>query len=352
MCCIIYISDISIYLCTRIYIYLQRINYSPQSMMIRSITKRAFSSSRSSTIGLVGVGKMGTEMSKNLVSAGRKVIAFDVTEVGRNAAESAGATVVTSVREIGEQSDIVLTMLPNDKVLRDVTSELLSSMRPGTTHSSCSTVSPHTSRELAESHLEKGVNFVASPIFARPDGVAAKQGVWMVSGDRDGVKNVEPVLREIVGTFQEFGSDHGAANIVKLCGNFLIASAIEANSEMCAFAESNGVNREEVMSLLNSTIFDCLIYRGYGNRIAGRKHLQDHDHPGFALELGLKDVSLVLDTAQKSGTPMPLGSLLRDRYLSSFNKGRGHLDWSSIGLAASEDSGVDVSDYVKNPRPE
>ena len=321
-------------------------------MLGKMLMRRSFSTSSRNTVGIVGIGKMGTEMSKNLVSAGRNVIAYDVTDVGRDAARSAGASVATSVAELGKDSDIVLTMLPNDKVLRDVTSELLSSMREGSTHSSCSTVSPHTSRELAEIHKEKGVNFVASPIFARPDGVAAKQGGWMVSGDDDGVKDVEPVLKEIVGTFKEFGSDHGAANIVKLCGNFLIASAIEANSEMCAFAESNGVDREEVMSLLNSTIFDCLIYRGYGNRVAGRKHLQDHDHPGFALELGLKDVSLVLDTAHKSGTPMPLGSLLRDRYLSSFNKGRGDLDWSSIGLAASEDSGVDVSDYVENPRPE
>ena len=76
------------------------------------------------------------------------------------------------------------------------------------------------------------------------------------------------------------------------------------------------------------------------------------DRPGFALELGLKDVTLVLDTAHKSGAPMPFGSVLHDRLLSSLARGRGHLDWSAMGLAISEDAGIDVTDFVQNPRPE
>jgi len=150
----------------------------------------------------------------------------------------------------------------------------------------------------------------------------------------------------------EFGEDPGAGNVVKLCGNFMIASAIEAIGESLSLAESNGVDREAVMQMLSSTIFDCLIYKGYGNRVAGRKHLQDTERPGFALELGLKDVTLVLDTAHKSNTPMPFGSVLHDRLLSSVAKGRGDLDWSAAGLAISEDAGVDVTDFVNNPRPE
>jgi 3-hydroxyisobutyrate dehydrogenase-like beta-hydroxyacid dehydrogenase len=106
--------------------------------------------------------------------------------------------------------------------------------------------------------------------------------------------------------------------------------------------------------LLSETIFNCLIYKGYGNRVGGRKHYQDGDHPGFALELGLKDIDLVVDTAKRSPTsvPMPFASLLRDRLTAAKNKGRGQLDWSAIGLSISEDGGVDVSDAVNNPRPE
>ena len=174
----------------------------------------------------------------------------------------------------------------------------------------------------------------------------------MLSGDDEGVERTEPLLATTCHRTERFGTDAGAANVVKLCGNFLIASAIEAIGESLSLAEKNGVERQAAMDLFSETIFDCLIYKGYGNRVAGRKHLQDIDHPGFALELGLKDVSLILDTAQRSGTPMPLGSLLRDRYQSALNRGQGQLDWSSIGLNVSEDAGIDVSDFVDNPRPE
>ena len=84
----------------------------------------------------------------------------------------------------------------------------------------------------------------------------------------------------------------GAANVVKLGGNFLIASAIEAMAESLALAEANGVDRVAMMEMLNSTIFDCLIYKGYGQRVSERDHLPYPD-AHFALELGLKDVSLV-----------------------------------------------------------
>jgi len=299
---------------------------------------------------------MGAAMAKNMVDAGRHVVAFDVTSDGISAAEAAGARTVKSVAEVGQLCpELVLTMLPNDRILREVTDALLPNLAPGATHASCATVSPVTGRDLADLHAAADaadIRYVSAPIFARPDGVAAKSGVFMLSGDVKGVAVAAPVLADIVGVVQEFGEDPGAALVAKLCGNFLIAAQIEANAEMLALAENNGVDRQEVMSLLSSTIFDCLIYRGYGNRIAGRRHLQDLDHPGFALELGFKDVNLVLDLARRSNTPMPFGSVLHDRFQSAANRGRGQLDWSAIGLSVSEDAGVDVRDAVANPKPE
>ena len=135
-------------------------------------------------------------------------------------------------------------------------------------------------------------------------------------------------------------NDAGAGNVVKLCGNYLIASAIESIAESLALAESQGLDRAEVMEMLNSTIFDCLIYRGYGQRIAQR----DHRPGGFSLELGYKDVRLVRDTARLSGVPMPFGSVLHDRFLASYNRGSGDLDWSAVALDVSRDAGVQLQD--------
>eukprot|EP00941_MAST-03F_sp_MAST-3F-sp1_P002046 g2046.t1 len=295
---------------------------------------------------------MGTAMTTNFIDAGLSVVAYDVASEARAAVEAAGARVVSSAADVAKNTSLVITMLPNDVVLDQVSAEILPVMQPGTIHVSCSTVSPHTSRRLAEEHATSGMRYVSSPVFARPDGIANKSGVFVLSGDEEGIPKARAVLETTCHYTEEFGPDAGAANVVKLSGNFMIAAAIESIGESLSLAEKNGVDREKVMNLFSSTIFDCLIYKGYGNRIAGRKHYQDVNHPGFALELGLKDVSLVLDTAHRSDTPMPLGSLLKDRYLASKNRGRGHLDWSSIGLAISEDAGVDVKEAVENPKPE
>ncbi len=162
------------------------------------------------------------------------------------------------------------------------------------------------------------------------------------------------VLETTCSAVYEFGEDPGAANVVKISGNFMIASAIESIGEAMALCENNGLQREDVMKMFSDTIFNCLIYKGYGNRVAGRRHFQDTDHPGFALELGLKDVELAVDTGRKSSpsVPMPFASVLRDRMTASKNRGRGKQDWSVIGLAISEDAGVDVSEIAKNPRSE
>ena len=136
----------------------------------------------------------------------------------------------------------------------------------------------------------------------------------------------------------DYGDAAEAANVAKLAGNFLIASSIEALAEALALAEGHGVDRRKVLDMLRSTIFDCAIYRGYGGRVADR----DHAAGGFALTHGLKDVSLVAAAARDAKVPMPLGSLLRDQFLSAANDpSLAPLDWSALGLHVSKNAGVD-----------
>src|SRR6185369_9553501 len=122
----------------------------------------------------------------------------------------------------------------------------------------------------------------------------------------------------------DFGDDPGAANVVKLSGNFLIAAALEAMAEAFTLAEKNGIDREAVAELFGSTLFSCPIYRNYGEAIARKRYRP----AGFRLALGWKDVTLALGTARESGVPMPLASLLHDRLLASIGRGRSDLDWT------------------------
>lgn len=304
----------------------------------RALGARAASSS---PLGFVGLGKIGSGMVTNLTKAGESLLVFDRDQAAVKGAEALGAKGGKSTAEVGQSCSVVFSALPDDSILRAVTNELLPALQSqggGAIHVSCSTVSPNISRELAEEHSKRQVGFVSAPVFARPDGMRRGEATFPVSGPEWAKERVVPLLEKTALGVHDFGEDAGAANVVKLGGNFLIAAAIQSLSEASALAESYDVDREKFVSLMSSTIFDCLIYRGYGQRVAARDH---HPYPDahFALDLGSKDVALVHSAAAQARCPMPLASLLRDRFVASQNAARGKLDWSAVSLKTSEDAG-------------
>lgn len=306
-------------------------------------------------VGFIGLGRMGSAMVDNLAASGRRVVVHDVdaSAAERLAAKHSGLVrAAGSAAAVAEGSDLVVSMLPNDRVLKAVAgdgSAFLGALRPGAVHVSCSTVSPDTSRELARQHRSfAGASFVGAPVFARPDGVARREAYFAIGGEAPAARRAVEVLRETSSECFVLGEDPGAGNVLKLSGNFLIACAIEALAEALTLAEAGGLDREGAARILTSTIFDCVIYRGYGQRVAER----DHRPGGFALDLGLKDLSLALRSAEEVRVPMPFGSVLRDRFVAAAAKGRADLDWSAIALQASEDAGAadEVRDAIDRAR--
>jgi 3-hydroxyisobutyrate dehydrogenase-like beta-hydroxyacid dehydrogenase len=173
-------------------------------------------------------------------------------------------------------------------------------------------------------------------VLGRPDAAAAAKLWVFLSGPADAKQRAQPVLRALGQGVFDLGEDPGAANVVKLACNFLLASAIEAMAEAFTLAEKNGVERRRLADLLARTVFDCPAYRNYGRQIA-----EQHYRPAlFKLSLGLKDVNLVLQTASSGGVPMPLASLLHDHLLAAVAKGRGDLDWTGLAGEVSEAAGL------------
>jgi 3-hydroxyisobutyrate dehydrogenase-like beta-hydroxyacid dehydrogenase len=113
-------------------------------------------------------------------------------------------------------------MLPNDNILNEVADKLLRSDDKPFTHISCSTISPKTSRYWAKEYEKNNMTFIAAPVFARPDGIIARKASWLISGEEKGRKTASSLLQSSGNVFQ-FGDDVGAANVVKIVGNFLIA---------------------------------------------------------------------------------------------------------------------------------
>eukprot|EP00928_Gymnodinium_smaydae_P022122 TRINITY_DN18677_c0_g1_i1.p1 TRINITY_DN18677_c0_g1~~TRINITY_DN18677_c0_g1_i1.p1 ORF type:complete len:370 (-),score=77.07 TRINITY_DN18677_c0_g1_i1:35-1105(-) len=329
----------------------QRLTRSAVASVSKAARRAAASSSAEATqplggatLGFVGLGKIGSGMISNLARSGASVFAYDRDAAAvASACEAAGVSAAADTAAVARAAPLVFTALPDDKALAAVCEELLPALaeRSGDDrpiHISCSTVSPEIANRLASAHAAAGVGFVSAPVFARPDGMRRGEATIPMSGPAWAKEKAEPVLRCTASGVHDFGEDAAAANVVKLGGNFLIAAAIESMAEASALAESHGVDRERFISLMSSTIFDCLIYKGYGHRVAARDH---HPYPDahFALDLGSKDVALVHQAAAHSRCPMPVASLLRDKFVASQNCGRGQLDWSAVALRASEDAG-------------
>ena len=288
------------------------------------------------TIGFVGLGNMGLPMARNLREGGFDVVAFNRTRRKADEFAAGGGRAAPLPRDAAAPG-IVVSMVADDSALEEVVEGaggILEGLPRGGIHLSMSTVSPSVARRLAARHADRGAAYVAAPVFGRPDAAASRK-LWIcVSGSgRDRAREVLAALGQ--GTF-DFGDDPGAANVVKLSGNFLIASAMESMAEAFALCEKNGIPRGAAAGLFSSTLFSCPIYKNYGDAIAAERY----SPAGFRLALGAKDMTLVLGAASESGVPMPAASLVHDRLLASAGRGRSDLDWSGLALAVSEDAGL------------
>jgi 3-hydroxyisobutyrate dehydrogenase-like beta-hydroxyacid dehydrogenase len=191
-------------------------------------------------------------------------------------------------------------------------------------------------RRLAAAHSEAGQRFLAAPVFGRPDVAAAGQLFVVVGGEGETAASVQPLLDAIGKRTFIMSNRAEAAALVKLSGNFLIASMIESVGEAMALVGRGGVDRQAYIDLLTSTLFNAPVYKGYGQLIADRKY----EPAGFAAPLGQKDIRLALAAAEELRVPMPVASLLRDRLLRLLANGGEKLDWSAIGDFATIDSGA------------
>jgi 3-hydroxyisobutyrate dehydrogenase-like beta-hydroxyacid dehydrogenase len=294
----------------------------------------------SEMIGFIGLGNMGQAMASSLLKAGYTLTVYNRTLSKAEALTAKGARLAHQPSEAVTKGGIVISMVANDQALEEIVMSpgFLERLGPGGIHLSMSTVSPETSRKRAQLHAQYGSIYLAAPVFGRPEAAAA-QKLWIcLAGPQLARERVQPVLKALGQGIFDFGEDPGAANIVKLCGNFLILSAMEAIAEALALAEKSGIARSAVIDMLTHTLFSAPIYQIYGKMIAEKRHTP----AGFRQTLGLKDLNLVRDVAEHATMPMPFASLLHDRLLEGIAKGRGDMDWSALSLDVLENAGLEV----------
>jgi 3-hydroxyisobutyrate dehydrogenase-like beta-hydroxyacid dehydrogenase len=290
-------------------------------------------------VGVIGLGGMGSGMANRLLDQGFQVAAFNRTASAADALVARGARRAATPADAVAPDGVVISMVANDAAL-DAVSEgadgVLARLGPKGVHVSMSTISAELARSLAARHAARGSQFLAAPVFGRPDAAAAGK-LWILqSGTAAAKARARPVLEAMSQGIVEAGEAPDAAAIGKIAGNFLIASAMEAMSEAFALLEKSGVDARAWHGLMAKSLFACPVYANYGRFILDRAFTP----PGFRLALGAKDVGLALATGKEKQVPMPFASLLNDRFLAAMAQGRSDLDWSSISLNAAQDAGL------------
>ena len=288
-------------------------------------------------VGFIGLGHMGAGMAANLLGAGHEVTVYNRTLDKEQALVERGAHAAGRVADAC-QGEAVVTMLADDRAVEGVVfgdRGVIGSLGPGAIHLSMSTISVALSERLATAHAKAGQRFVAAPVFGRPDVAAAGKLFIVAAGAPDAVTACSPLLEALGQKTFSVGDEPQAANLVKLSGNFLLASVIEGLGEAMALVGKAGVDRHQYLELLTSTLFTAPIYKTYGGLIAEGKF----EPAGFAAPLGYKDIRLTLAAADSLRVPMPVASLLRDRFLTLLAQGGEALDWSGIGQLAARDAG-------------
>lgn len=290
-------------------------------------------------VAFIGLGSMGLPMARNLLTTGSALTVWNRTAGRAEPLAAEGARVATDPASACREADVVVSMLGNDAAVEQLflgPDGILPHLREGAVHACMSTISVELSRRLGQAHHTAGQGYVAAPVFGRPDAAAAAK-LWIIAAGRpDDIERCRPAFDAMGQGVFHVGDDPGAANVVKIAGNLMLAAAIEAMGETFALVRKHGVDAAQFHEILTSTLFTAPVYKGYGKLILSGVF----EPAGFRLEHGLKDASLALRAGDDSATPLPLASLLRDHYLSAIASGWKEKDWAAISQVIARDAGL------------
>jgi len=281
----------------------------------------------STKIGLLGLGLMGRPMGINLIKAGYSLTVWNRTSSRAGELVAAGATLAKSPQEVAASSDFLLTIVSDPPALEEILwgpSGAMQALQRGSTYIDSSTISPALARKIAAASAERGVRFLDAPVTGGDWGAKKGELIFMVGGDADTLKDVEPLLGVLGKKWFHLGP-HGAGQTVKLAMNLILALQVEALAEALALVARAGLQGEKLVEVLQSSMARSGVLD-----VKAPNLLKGEYVPSFPLRLMHKDLGLALDLANQLGVALPATAAARETY--SYVKGiaKEDLDYSAV----------------------
>jgi 3-hydroxyisobutyrate dehydrogenase-like beta-hydroxyacid dehydrogenase len=288
-------------------------------------------------IGFIGLGRMGSAIASNIMKAGHELVVWNrspdaVAELVKQGAVAARAPEDTL------QGEALFSILANDEAVRAVglDGSLLDRAAKGLVHSNLATISYEFAKELAAAHAARGIGYVGSVVFGRPDAAARAELVLVAAGAAAHVAKLTPIYQAISKRMAVVGTAPEQANLFKIAGNLMIAAALETMGEAFALLRKGGVDPVLFHDVMSNSLFAAPVYKNYGALMVAEKY----QPAGFALTLGKKDVGLAQAAARELSVPLPLADLIHAHFEDAIAAGLADYDWAAIAKVIAKQAGV------------
>lgn len=279
------------------------------------------------SIGLIGLGIMGRPMSRNLLKAGYRLVVHDVVRTAVDALVAEGATEGTSPRQVAEETDVLITMLPDSPQVREVylaPDGAFEALRSGWLAIDMSSIAPSTARELAERATAAGADMIDAPVSGGDKGAIAGTLSIMVGGTDAAFERAQPILAAMGRTIVHVGPA-GAGQVVKVCNQVVVAVVIEAVSEALVLGAKAGVDPARIADVLQGGLAATKVLElRRENMLSGRFD------PGFRIRLHLKDLKNALELARETNVALPAAATVDQLMRAMAAAGRGDYDHSGL----------------------
>jgi len=265
-------------------------------------------------------------MAQRLIAAGHELSVWNRTEGRTKPLLREGAIAAATPAEAELGADAVVTMLFDDEANEEVLfgpNGLMDAMSQGALHISCSTIGVSLSQRLTAEHARRGIDFVAAPVFGRPNMAEAGKLWIVVAGSEHAVKRARPVLEPMSRGTSVVGTEPSQAHALKLGGNFLISAMIHSLGEAFVYAASQGIDPEVFFETVNSALFQSPFYAAYAQVM-----LHPPEHPGATIELGAKDLRLLREAAAGAGARLSLAESMAEVFEAARKEGLANEDWA------------------------